>query len=471
MSFQFSEDRRGELAKLALFLLVPLAGCAVFSEHSELPNKAPLSWSQPGGAQQVSADWWKAFGDPTLTSLVAQALESNSDLRIAQERVNQARALAAVQHGAELPTLEVGATGGRADAVSPVSRRPFLATSHQEQFQASYEVDVWGRFGSLTQAAKDRVRSGQASRDAVALSVAAATASAYINLLALDERLLLARHTLNSREAAVSFAKARQAHGYASKLELAQAESEYRATAVVVPQLELAVSRAEHAICLLLGRAPGAVERGSALGRLVSPDLPATGIPSEFVRRRPDIAAAEALVAATDAQLAASRAQLLPSLRLTAALGGTGSSVYTGDPFKIWSLGGSVLAPIFEGGRLRAQVELSKSQRSEALHNYEKSVLTAFSEVEDQLSTVTSTSQQQMELDAQRASTQEALRIAQNRFRAGYSTYLEVLDAQRTLFLTEQQAVQIRADILVANVNLFKALGGGWQPDSPPRAR
>jgi NodT family efflux transporter outer membrane factor (OMF) lipoprotein len=301
-----------------------------------------------------------------------------------------------------------------------------------------------------------------AARDAAALSVAAATASAYIGLRALDERLDLARRTLVSREAALSLARSRQQQGYASKLELAQAESEYRATAQAVPQLELAASRTEHALRVLLGATPGAVERGTTLSAIALPALPDAGLPSALLQRRPDVAASEAQLVASDAQLAAAKAQLLPSLRLTASFGTAGASTLHGDPFTLWGLGGSVLAPIFNGGRLRAQVEAGASRRDQALMGYEKTVLTAFAEVEDQLAALSLIERQAIELEAQRAAVQEALRIAHNRFRAGYASYLEELDAQRSLFSVEQLSVQLRADLLSAHVNLYRALGGGW---------
>jgi NodT family efflux transporter outer membrane factor (OMF) lipoprotein len=260
----------------------------------------------------------------------------------------------------------------------------------------------------------------------------------------------------------LSLARSRQQQGYASKLELAQAESEYRATAQAVPQLELAASRTEHALRVLLGATPGAVERGTPLSAIALPALPDAGLPSVLLQRRPDIAVSESQLVASDAQLAAAKAQLLPSLRLTASFGTVGASVWHGDPFTLWSLGGSVLAPIFDGGRLRAQVDASASRRDQALIGYEKTVLTAFAEVEDQLAALSYIVRQENELKAQRSALQEALRIAHNRFRAGYSSYLEELDAQRSLFGAEQLSVQLRADLLSAHVNLYRALGGGW---------
>ena len=439
------------------------AGCAVDSEPMRSPD-APAAWQGRGGPGHVDADWWRAFGDPVLARLVVEALAHNLDVRLAEARVNEVRALSKVEHSEELPSVDIGAAAARADSVNVVTRRPYYATNWQEQFQASYEVDLWGRVHSLGQAADARLAGSQAARDAVALSVAAETASAYVNLRALDERLDIARQTLKSREGALAFARARLARGYASKLELLQAESEFHATAEVLPQLELQIRRREHALQILLGADPAEVPRGAPMSSIIAPAVPDTGVPSDLLHRRPDIAQAEAQVIANDRELAASKARLLPALQITGGFGAVGSTALIGDPFKVWSLGASVLAPVFEGGRLKAQVDVQRSRREQALVGYEKVVLNAFAEVEDQLAAIELLAKQAVELDEQRVSAQEALRVAHDRYRAGYSNYLEELDAQRSLFSVQQRSVELRADLLVAHIDLYRALGGGWRP-------
>lgn len=447
--------------KAAMLLCFTVAGCATQSV-SPLPQITPATWRENSGHAAVLRQWWAAFDDPVLTHVVQLALAHNTDLKIAAARVEETRAMTAAQHGAELPSLTWGGGASRSDAINAVTRRPSRSTAWQEQFEASYEVDLWGRVRASSDAADQAFLASEASRDAAALSVASAAATAYISLRALDERLALARQTLLSRTSALEFARARQVLGYASKLELAQAESEYRLTAQSLPQLVLATTRTEHALQVLLGAAPGPVERGKPLGGLSLPAWPDAGLPSNLLRRRPDIVASEALVAASDAQLAVARAQLLPSLRLSVTLGTAGANVLNGDPFTLWAVGGSVLAPIFNGGRLRAQVEVNASRRDQALLLYEKTVLVAFAEVEDQLAALGQIQRQAVDLEAQRVALAEALRIARNRHRAGYAVYLEELDAQRSLFNVEQQTVQLRADLLITQINLYRALGGGW---------
>jgi outer membrane protein, multidrug efflux system len=471
--------RRGA-AIAAATLLLQACGSLTPATPPVLAASVPSAWQGTAGSTSstpapapLASDWWHALGDPVLDRLVSQALAHNNDLRIAAGRVAEARALADVQQAAALPKLDFGAGVSRSRSISAATGLPYLSSVLQPQFQASYEVDLWGRVSALGRAADAQLLASQAARDSAALSVAATTATGYVNLRALDARLEVARQTLEARQSALLLARSRQQRGYTSALETQQSEAEYRATAQVIPQLELLMRRQEHALSLLTGEAPGAVLRGLPLKALNFPGLPDAGLPSDLLRRRPDIASAEAQLAASDNQLAAARAQLLPSLQLSATLGSISSSALTGNPIGLWSLGGSVLAPLFDGGRLRAGVRASDARRDQALAGYEKAVLTAFSEVEDQLAAVDELARQRVEVDAQQVALTEAVRVATNRYREGYASYLDELDAQRSLFSAEQAALQLRADQLSAQVSLYRALGGGWAPGTalPATAR
>ena len=464
--------RTSALGAVALAAILLLQACSTAPTTAPtLAAEIPSAWQgQPAASGEdalprklLDACWWRDFGDPALDRLIAQALARNTDLRSAAARVAEARALGDVQRAAGLPTLDFGVGESRSRSVSAATGKPYLSTVTQPQFQAAYEIDLWGRLDALNQSAAAQLQASEAARDSAALSVAATTASGYINLRALDARLDVARQTLEARASALDLARSRQSRGYTSALETQQSEAEYRATAAVIPQLQLAIRRQEHALGVLTGASPGPVERGLSLTELRLVPLPDVGLPSDLLRRRPDIVGAEAQLAATDAQLAAARAQLLPSLRLSATLGSISSSALTGDPFKLWSIGGSILAPLVEGGRLRAQVGASDARREQALAGYEKTVLTAFGEVEDQLSAVDELARQSVEVEAQRVALQETLRVASNRYREGYASHLDELDAQRNLFSAQQTALQLRADALTARVNLDRALGGGWQ--------
>ena len=338
-------------------------------------------------------------------------------------------------------------------------------TGMQPLFQAAYEVDLFGRIGNQVEAARQSTAATAAARDAALLSVTAATASGYITLRALDARRAVVEATINSRAEALRFAKSRADVGYTSQLELRQAEAEYRATTQILPQVQLAITRQENALSTLTGVTPRAIPRGRPLSALAPPGVPA-GLPSDLLRRRPDIAQAEYSLAATDASLAAARAQFLPSLRLTGSAGLTLSTALA-DPVSIWSIGASILAPLFQGGRLTANVEGAAARRDQAAFTYQRTALTAFREVEDNLAAVDRLAAQRRELEAQRTATAEALRHATNRYRAGYATYLEQLDAQRTLLNVDLTLVQLRADQINSVIALYQAMGGGWSADQP----
>ena len=445
-----------------------VAGCSTPRTAPPLATDAdpPARWQRNGGNAVLEAQWWRRFGDPVLAAHVERALERNTDLRTAMARVAEARAAAKFEHGAELPRVDFGAGGARGQSVSDATLRPYQSTDWKATFEVSYEVDLRGRLAALSNASDATLAATRSARDATALAVASATAGAYINLLALDERLALALRTLEARRGALGVARSRQQSGQTSALELAQAQAEYNATAVTVPQLQLAADRQANALAALLDESPGDIARGTGLMTLVAPPLPEVGVPSSLLRRRPDIDAAESLVVASDAQFAAARAQMLPALQLSASGGRLGSSVLRGDPFSIWSIGASVLAPIFEGGRLEAQADIAASRRDQAVLAYRKTVVNAFVEVEDQLAALEHLQEQIKQAEEQRSAVVEALRIAGNRHREGYASYLDVLDAQRTLFASEQTTAQLHADLLTAHVNLYRALGGGWTSQS-----
>ena len=420
----------------------------------------PLEWrTNPGPTAPLRAQWWQGFGDPVLSELVERALANNTDIAIAAARVREARAQERIARAQLLPTLDVGVGAAQSRSVSPFGT-PTESTSAQPLFQAAYEVDLFGRIDNQVEAARQSFLASDAAADAVSLSVAAATASGYITLRSLDARLEILGATVESRAEALRIAGDRAEVGYTSQLELRQAEAEYEATAQLVPDAELQVTRQENALSLLIGESPRAIERGVTLAELQQPPVP-DALPSDLLRRRPDIAQAEFTLAASDANLAAARAQFLPQIRLTGSAGAVLSSAL-GDPVAIWSLGGSILAPLFSGGRLAAQVEASAARRDQAAFGYRRTVLTAFREVEDALAAVERLRERRARLEAQRDAVAEALRHATNRYQAGYSPYLEQLDAQRALLSVQLSLVQLESEQVNASVALYQVMGGGW---------
>jgi outer membrane protein, multidrug efflux system len=447
-------------------LAVSLAACSL-PQHAPPPStlQVPVHWrTDIGPGAPVERNWWQAFHDPALAELVQRALAHNGDIRSAQARLQEYRARITVAQSAEAPQLNASFAPSRARTIGAFGT-PIYVSSFAAGVQASYELDVFGRSAAATEAARQDYAAQQAAADATALSVAANTASGYLNLRGLDAQLALARATLVTRQRSRDLARHEFEVGYTSRLELAQAESEYRSTAQVVPQLERSIALQEDALTLLTGASPGPVSRGLPLDQLPAPAI-APLLPSELVRRRPDVASAESAVAAADASLAAARDQLLPSINLSASVTPYAPTLpkLLGSPWLLWSAGGSVLAPIFNGGRLRAQTDIAASARDRAIIAYETAVRNAFAETENALASIRSFEAQLAEGEARRVAAAEALRVARNRHANGYASYLEELDAQRTLFSVETSQLQLRASLLGAHVDLYRALGGGWTP-------
>lgn len=453
---------------LSLSLTLILSGCAMAPQPAPPSTLVtPVQWrtaqlTGAGASDTVERNWWRAFGDPVLDQLVRTAEQNNSDVRVALSRLQEYQARVRVASSAQLPALSGSLGPTRARTIG--STGPVEGTSISGQVQASYEIDLFGKLAGTTAAARFDLQAQQALAEATVLAVAANTASGYLNLRGLDAQLALARATLASRQRSFDLARRQFEVGYSSRLDQAQAEAELHTTAAVVPQLERAIAQQENALSVLLGASPATVARGAALGALRLPSIDA-GMPSELLRRRPDIAQAERALAALDASLAVARDQLLPSIRLSATLGAQAGSLsqLLRSPNELWSIGGSILAPIFDGGRLRAQAEIAGTLRDRALFGYEATVRNAFAETDNALSAVRRLGEQLAEAEARQVAAAEVLRIAHNRYANGYASYLEELDAQRTAFAADNNVLQLRASLLAAHVDLYRALGGGWR--------
>lgn len=448
---------------LSLGALALFAGCSPpdRSRPGAAAVVAPDAWrSDLAGVAPVDEAWWRGFEEPTLGVLVARAIEHNPDIVIAMARVREARAQERLARAVLSPTLDASVTANEARTVSALGQGADGSTA-QPVVQAAYEVDLFGRLSDQAAAARNAALSSEAARDTARLSVAAGTATGYLTLSGLRSRLRVARDTVRVRQWALRLAKERSRAGYTSELEARQAEVEYQSAALIPPQVELAISRQENALRLLTGDSPGPVLSGE-IEAIKAPPLPATGVPSELLRRRPDIAQAEFSLAATDASLSAARKQFLPSLRLTASAGAVFASALP-DPISIWSVGGSVLAPLFRGGQLRAGVETAAARRDQAAFAYQKAALTAFREVDDALATIARLAEQRAVQEAQLANLQKTVKQAADRYDAGYASILERIDAERALLAAELNLVQLRTDELNARVALYQALGGGWQ--------
>lgn len=455
--------------RIALSIALLLAGCAAkVGPAPQSTLQTPAEWrtrvGPASGAQPVEHQWWQAFSDPALTALVAAALEHNGDLRIARARVADYRARVAAAHASQLPSVTASGSPTRTRTLA-YNGIPYETNLFQAEVQASYEIDVWGRLANLTDAARAAYAAEQASADAAALSIAASAASGYLNLRGLDAQLDLTLATLKLREESRELARRQFEVGYSSRLEWLQAQAEYQAAAEQIPQLQRQIFEQENALAILAGRNPGPIPRGMPLADLAPPPVPG-GLPSELLLRRPDIARAQHNLLAANAALAATRDQLLPSFRLT-AVGGLQSTVFSDfikDPTHLWRLTGAVAGPLFEGGRVQAQTDSAAAARDQSVYAYENAVRAAFAETDNSLGAIQRLREQAVQNDARRATAAETLRIARNRYRNGYASYLEELDAQRTLYSADVLRLQLKTRILIASVDLYRALGGGWQP-------
>ncbi|MGI4960039.1 MAG: efflux transporter outer membrane subunit, partial [Janthinobacterium lividum] len=429
--------------------LLALAGCGAGSRPttpSEAAVVAPVGWRASTMAATDRADplWWRRFGDPALAEVVGQALAHNDDIAVAAGRVDEARAQFRLARSSQLPTINVGRGGDRDRSVNAFGMGVDQSAG-QAEILASFDLDLFGRLAKASKAARAQLLATEDARDNVRLAVAASAATGYVMLCAYDARLKVLRDTLAARKVALKLTQRRAEAGYASRLDLSQAEAEYEATAQLIPAAELAIARQEDGLGALLGRMPGPIDRG-LLDRMTLPDVPLL-VPLRLIERRPDLAAAASQIVAADHALDSARAAFLPDVQLGAS-GGAVASTLLGDPISIFSIGSSILAPLLEGGRLRAQADAAAARRDQAAFNYRRIALAAFREVEDGLATVARSREQEGALVRQRDALGRALGFAGNRYREGYSPYLELLDAQRASLSAELALVQSRADRL-----------------------
>lgn len=450
--------------RLTIVALTVLAGCA--GPRPPVPPEArvtpPAEWrtsaSQPDG--ELSATWWEGFDDPGLTRIVAEALANNDDINIAAQRVEELMAQADFAHAQQFPQVDGRIVLERDRSINPAFGIPQVQTATEPLLSFSFDTDLFGRLRSATAAARADLLGTQAAEASVKLLVASTAARDWFTLRSLDQRLAILKQTLIAREQTVELVRRRVAVGYAAQLDLAQADAEYQGTAQQIPATQLAIRRAEDALCVLLGRNPGDIERE---GPALAPKLPLIPqmLPASLLRRRPDIVDAEERIVAADHTLDASRAAFMPDLTLAGDIGRVHSTLLD-HRIDVFTIGASILAPIFDAGRLQAQQGVAAARRNEAAYAYRKAAIGAFSEVEDALSATRQLKEQIASLDAQRQALQRTVQIASQRYKAGYSPFLDQLDAQRTLLSVQLLLSQVTAEQLNAYVTLFQALGGGW---------
>jgi NodT family efflux transporter outer membrane factor (OMF) lipoprotein len=426
----------------------------------------PSTWSESPDAAGLAPQhdtWWQSFGSPRLDALVAEAVRASPDLRVQAERVRQAELALRVSGASLFPTLALDADTSRRRSGGIERDASGLSLS------ASYELDLWGRLAADVDSAQATLAATRFDRDAARLSLAASVATTYFQQLALGARIDIARRNLDIAERVLKIVDARYRFGAASALDLSQQQVTVLTRRAAIEPLEVQLRQTRSALAILLGRIPQDVPAADeAIATLHIPAV-APGLPADLLVRRPDLAAAEADLAAAAADVAAARAELLPRVGLTAS-GGLASEVLLSlaDPVRSTAIAASLAQTLFDGGRLRSQVAFSRSRQRELVEIYRAAVLTALKEVEDALANTRRDANQEAAQTQILVEAQRSLRLAELRYREGAEDLLSVLDAQRTLFSAQDQLAQLRFARLGAAVDLYRALGGGWDSGSAP---
>jgi len=456
-------------------IMMLVAGCSLAPDPVRPPLPVPDSWTaadRGDGASARPADWQAFFRPPALAGLIATALANNRDLRMAVHRVDMARGRYRIQRADLFPRLDAGADASRTKTPGDLSvtGKSMIANAFSASVGASWELDLWGRVRSLNAAALESWLATDEARRAVALSLIADVANAWLVGRELDERIALADRTLDSRRESARIVRRRYELGASPRIDLTQAETLLGQADSARIALEQQREQTRNALAVLVGAPVGTeVQALSAVEDAVLRDLP-PGLPSDLLEHRPDIRGAENRLRATEANIGAARAAFFPRIALTGEYG-TASAALDGlflGGSSAWALAGTVSMPLFEGGRLLGALDEAKAQRASAGAEYERTVQMAFRDVADALAARRWLGRQ---VEAQRqtlAALTERARLSALRYLNGASTYLDVLDAQRDLFATEQALVETRRARLSSEVNLYAALGGGADDPSAP---
>jgi NodT family efflux transporter outer membrane factor (OMF) lipoprotein len=465
---------------LGIFLIASMAPSIALGQKYQRPIvEKPVDYRgrEPGAPTPPSADtladvkWFVVFNDPKLQELIREALANNYDLRVAVTRIDTARASLGITRSDQFPQVGSGAdftTEGRSrNGVTRIPEPIQRDRSFGSVFLnlLSFEIDIWGRLRKATAAARSDLLSTEEARKAVLTTLVSDVATAYFNLRELDFELEIAKRTLVSRQASLRIISLRQRNGVSNLLELRQAEQLVYSAAEVIPAVEQASEQQENFISVLIGKNPRSIERGLSLTeQQLPPSIPA-GLPSDLIARRPDILAAEQQLIAANARIGVAKAAYFPRISLTSFLGSESNALSTlFNPSRaIWNVLPEVSQPIFTAGRLKSNVRFSQAERDFFLVNYERTIQTAFREVSDSLIAHQKVREVRTQRELLVTTLQDRSRLAYMRYNGGVATLLDALDADRDLFNAELSLAQTRRDELLTVVQLYKALGGGWQ--------
>jgi multidrug efflux system outer membrane protein len=452
-------------------LLLIIAGCAVGPNYKQPAVNSPDNFRfAPARTTNSLADlpWWELFHDPALQNLIATAITNNYDLKVAVARVEQARNLAVAARAPLFPSIGYSGGVGRGKNAflnTPAGLNGATESSASATLNAFWEIDLWGRIRRLSEAARAQYLATDEARRGVMITLVSDVATAYFQLLDLDEELAIQRAATNAYTGTYRIFNERRINGVASRLETDRAAAALATAAAAIPDLELQIAITEDQLNVLLGRNPGPIQRNSLAEQdELTPEIPA-GLPSELIRRRPDVLASEQLLIAANANIGASFANFFPQIGLTTFFGKVSPelSAFTAGSANAWNVGATLAGPLFQGGQLRAQYRAAKASFDQAKSSYEQSILIAFQEVSNAL-------ESRQKLAEERIYDQQAVEaltssvdLSTQRYLNGKSSYFEVLQAQQELYPSQRAEVQTRVGEMIAIVQLYKALGGGWQ--------
>jgi multidrug efflux system outer membrane protein len=454
----------------ALLASVSVVGCKVGPRYQRPdPKPVPVFKSQVGPSEANSiADlpWWQVFNDKALQSLITEGLTNNYDLQTATARIEEARQQVAVVRSQLYPQVGYQAFGARQKEFVPIPQigKNLTFNTFGLAVNAAWELDLWGRIRNASDAATANFYAQQDVRRAVMLTLASDIASAYFLLIELDRELAIAQESAKTYKETLDYFTLRFEGGKDTKLAVDRAQGAYDASQASVAALNRAIVQAENALSVLLGAYPRTIARGTGLAAQTMPPQTPVGETTVLLERRPDIMQAEQVMIGANAEIGVAVANYFPVIGLSALFGG--EAQHPEDIFKssfsIWSIGAGLVGPIFQGGRLQAAYHAQQAYWDETIAQYKKTVITAFQETSDALIAQQTLVSQRAALEHQVGALREAVDLALERYRAGKASYVEVLDAEQALFPSENALAQTQRDQLLAVVNLYKALGGGW---------
>jgi multidrug efflux system outer membrane protein len=472
------EEQWGKpVKKLAAFMAAMMAsslvaGCSVGPNYHRPGVQPPTAYRDLSENPQVQAQaasyadlpWWQVFQDPQLQELIRTALKQNYDLQLATERINGARAQVAITRSNLFPRVQGNGnfSGGKEHNFQTKSNFLLLTAD------AAFQLDFFGRLRRANEAVRAQLLATEDARQTVILTLVSDVASDYFALLQLDLQLQITRGTVKTQEDSVKLTKIRVDHGVATKLDVLQAQQVLDSANAQIPDLERRIAQEENAISILLGNYPQAVPRGRPLVEQPLPPEVPPGLPSALIERRPDIREAEQFLVAANAEIGVAKAQFFPQISLTGSGGGSygRSSAFSSlmsSQVGIWSYGAQVSQPVFTGGALRGNLRLAKSQHESALIAYRQTIQRAFGDVSDALIGYEKLHQVRVRQEDTVKDLQESVRLSDMRYKGGTTTYLEVLDGQRSLFSAELTLAEARGTEYQSLVQLYRTLGGGWQ--------